>query len=223
MYEDLFNMFNIGSTTTETEQETSTTSVPSYNPAYNPYSNDDDSDDYSVRPNYEEQKSYNSTNSNYSVDEDEQERKERTLVGQMATLTIKKDEPTVNLIKKRQRIELQARMKILISMFAVIVASLLFAIAWNFVSVGQMKATFAGKQQEITSLQESIMGLKNEYSSLSDVEKVESEAIDAGYEKIDDTNKINVDIDEVYDDHTINEMPSNWFNDVCEFLSGIFS
>lgn len=228
MYDDdLFNILNsMNSTTTTTESEQENTTSSSFGPqTYNPYSSVDDdpySDDYSVRPNYEEQRSYNSVNQNYSVNSEQDEQK-TYIVNQMATPTIKKDEPTVNLIKKRQRIELQARMKIMISMFAVIVAALIFAIVWNFVSVGKMEATFAGKQQEITALQESIMGLRNEYTSLSDDEQIKNKAESEGYVDQTSENTIKLDLEEIYDEHVIADLPSNWFNDVCDFLSGIFS
>ena len=48
------------------------------------------------------------------------------------------------------------------SMFAIIVASLIVAIVWNFANAASMKASFAGKQVEINALTQSIMGLKEE-------------------------------------------------------------
>lgn len=224
-YNSILNM--LGRTTTETEQETSNQTTYSPQTDYNPYSQIQDdpySDDYSVTPNYEEQQSYNGVNQNYSVDSEQETRSTKTFQARpMDTPLIIKDEPTVNLIKKKQKIELQARMKIVATVFAVIVASLMFAIIWNFVSASKMKATFADKQLEIANLQESILGLQDTYTSLSDDGQIKLKAESEGYVEQTDENTINVKLKRVYDENKVEDLPSNWFNDVCDFLSGLFS
>ena len=227
MYDDdFYSILNslAGNTTTTTEQKTEqqTTTTPTYSapstPSYSPWADDDD---YSVNQNYEEQKSYNSVNQSY---EDSTETTNDVFeVRQMSAPMIKREEPAVNLIKKRQRIELGARMKIIASMFAVIVASLIFAIVWNFASAASMKATFAGKQVEINALTQSIMGLKEEYTLLSDDEQIKTKAENEGYVESTDDNTIVVDFDSYYAEQAIEEMPSNWFNDVCDFFSRLFA
>lgn len=227
MYDDdFYSILNslAGNTTTTTEQKTEqqTTTTPTYSapstPSYSPWADDDD---YSVNQNYEEQKSYNSVNQSY---EDSTETTNDVFeVRQMSAPMIKKEEPTVNLIKKRQRIELGARMKIIASMFAVIVASLIFAIVWNFASAASMKATFAGKQVEINALTQSIMGLKEEYTLLSDDEQIKTKAENEGYVESTDDNTIVVDFDSYYAEQAIEDVPSNWFNDVCDFFSRLFA
>lgn len=227
MYDDdFYSILNslAGDTTTTTEQKTEqqTTTTPTYSapstPSYSPWADDDD---YSVNQNYEEQKSYNSVNQSY---EDSTETTNDVFeVRQMSAPMIKKEEPTVNLIKKRQRIELGARMKIIASMFAVIVATLIFAIVWNFASAASMKATFAEKQVEINALTQSIMGLKEEYTLLSDDEQIKTKAENEGYVESTDDNTIVVDFDSYYAEQAIEDVPSNWFNDVCDFFSRLFA
>lgn len=227
MYDDdFYSILNslAGNTTTTTEQKTEqqTTTTPTYSapstPSYSPWADDDD---YSVNQNYEEQKSYNSVNQSY---EDSTETTNDVFeVRQMSAPMIKKEEPTVNLIKKRQRIELGARMKIIASMFAVIVATLIFAIVWNFASAASMKATFAEKQVEINALTQSIMGLKEEYTLLSDDEQIKTKAENEGYVESTDDNTIVVDFDSYYAEQAIEDVPSNWFNDVCDFFSRLFA
>ena len=226
MYDDdFYSILNslAGNTTTTTEQKTEqqTTTTPTYSapstPSYSPWADDD----YSVNQNYEEQKSYNSVNQSY---EDSTETTNDVFeVRQMSAPMIKKEEPTVNLIKKRQRIELGARMKIIASMFAVIVATLIFAIVWNFASAASMKATFAEKQVEINALTQSIMGLKEEYTLLSDDEQIKTKAENEGYVESTDDNTIVVDFDSYYAEQAIEDVPSNWFNDVCDFFSRLFA
>lgn len=228
MYDDDFftNLLNSYSgTTTETEQQQIQTETPSYNPQptySNPYSLGQDDDDYSVRPNYEEQQSYNSVNQNYGMTSAEEQSAPQTyVVRQMETPIIRKEEPAVNLIKSRSKIELHARMKIAITMFSVIVATLLFAIVWNFVSASKMKASFAGKEYEIASLQADIKQMQQSYIELSDDGKLKADAENAGYVEQSEDNTIYVDFKELVkaSDESVS---SNWFNDVCDFLSELF-
>ena len=233
MYDDdiysFLNSLGSGNTTTETEQQnTNQTTTFSPQTDYSPYNavqDDPYTDDYSVTPNYESQQSYNGVNQSYGTVEEEQAKRQSYEVRQMETPMIRKEAPAVNLIKKRQKIELHARMKIAITMFTVILASLLFAIVYNFVSASKMRATFASKQAEIVSLQESIMVLKNEYTSLSSDETVKDWATseEQNYAEPSSENTVKVKVKKVYDEETVEDMPSNWFNDVCDFLSGIFS
>ena len=228
MYDDdFYSILNslAGNTTTTTEQKTEqqTTTTPTYSapstPSYNPWADDDD---YSVNQNYEEQKSYNSVNQSYDADTN-MASNDVFEVRQMAAPMIKREAPAVNLIKKRQKIELGARMKIIASMFAIIVASLIFAIVWNFANAASMQASFAGKQVEINALTQSIMGLKEEYNLLSDDEQIKIKAEDAGYVDSTDDNTIVVDFNSYYAEQAIEEVPSNWFNDVCDFFSKLFA
>ena len=228
MYDDdFYSILNslAGNTTTTTEQKTEqqTTTTPTYSapstPSYNPWADDDD---YSVNQNYEEQKSYNSVNQSYDADTN-MASNDVFEVRQMAAPMIKREAPAVNLIKKRQKIELGARMKIIASMFAIIVASLIFAIVWNFANAASMQASFVGKQVEINALTQSIMGLKEEYNLLSDDEQIKIKAEDAGYVDSTDDNTIVVDFNSYYAEQAIEEVPSNWFNDVCDFFSKLFA
>lgn len=219
-YYDLLNSYGNTTTMTQpsTEVETDTSnysSQMSYNP-YNQASYDDD--DYSMTQNYSEEQSYASP-SRSEIDEEEQVR----VVRQMNVPTIKKEEPAVNLIKKRQRIHLQARMKIALTVFSVMVLSLIFAIIWNFASIGKMKASFAGKEVEISQLQSSISGLKSEYTSLDNGETLKQKAEEAGFVESDSSNTVDVVLDELYSEKVVDELPSNWFNDVCDFLSNLFA
>ena len=145
MYDDdLYSLYN-SFTTTDTDEETE--SASSYSPssydstAYNPYSDDSYRDDYSVTPNYEEQQSYDSTTRQEQT-QDVQTR----YISQMHTPMIQKEEQAVVLTKTRQRIYLNARLKIMIAMFATIVASLLFVSIFNFINIGKINATISEKQ-----------------------------------------------------------------------------
>lgn len=226
---DLFDLYNsLGITTKteeppQTEQQTSQTYEPSSYSApssnYNPYLNNDTGyvDDYSVTPNYQEQQSYEST-----TREAPQQTEEKVYVRQMDAPLIKREAPAVTLTKKRQRMYFEGRMKIVASMFVIIVACLLFVSVFNFIKAGQINSTLSQKQTTITELQNSITKLKDTYNLLSDDERVKSEAGDMNFVDSDSSNTEVFNLDEMYVEEAIQDLPSNWFNDVRGFLSGIF-
>ena len=118
MYDDdLFNMLN-SYTATETEQETSTdTEVPSYNPYQsNPYI-----DDYSTKQNFEEETSYNSIRQDNEFVESQTQS-----IRQMDIPQVIQSKPAVNLIKKREKIYLSARLKTAAVVFAIILKIFVF-------------------------------------------------------------------------------------------------
>ena len=222
--DDFYSILNsLASTTTttqpETEQQTTTQSYSAPTTSYSPWAGDDD--DYSVNANYEEQQNYNTSNQNYGVDED-QNNNAVYQVRPMETPMIQKEAPAVNLIKKRQKIQLHARMKIVASMFMVIVSALIFAIVWNFASASSMRATFADKQMEINALNESILALKDEYNSVSS-EAVDEYITNGNYAEPTEDNTVVVDFESYYAESAVEDLPSNWFNDVCDFFARLFA
>lgn len=231
--DDLFSMFNnYTSTTTDTEEESSSSyspssyEQPSSTESYNPYSSDNSTyqDDYSVTPNYEEQSTYDSGIRNV-----ETERAEQKLVSQMHTPLIKREEQAVVLTKTKQKIYLQARMKIVLAMFITIVSALLFVAIFNFVNASKINASLAEKQITINELQSSISSLKAEYNMLSDegnlIDKVTTPTSEGGlgFVESNNSNTTVLEYGEIYTEPVIEELPSNWFNDVCDFFSKLFA
>ena len=219
LYSSLLNSFS--STTTETEEDKTTTT--SYNPStnfgYNPYSDDSSyNDDYTVTQNYETEKSYESNKR-----QDDDAIVQTKTISQMNTPMIQKDEPAVVLTKTKQRIYLQARMKIIIAMFATIVCSLLFVSIFNFVNVSRINSSIAEKQATISELESSILDLQATYNFLSEDGTVKNLATNSGFVDSSDINTTSLSIGEVYTEPVIEELPSNWFNDVCDFFSNLFA
>lgn len=227
--DDLFNYYS-GLTSTETEQEQSKTQQNQFdsNSSYNPYLNQtstssydaDYDDDYSVTPNYTEQTSYNPTSQSRPIETVSNNVEVR--YKKMDIPVIEKSQETVTLTKTREKVHLQPRMKIAIVMFATIMISLVFAIIWNFVSVGKYNAMIAEKQAVIDELNSSISALQNTYTSLDD-ENIVGKLEDLGYVKSDETNTYYVSSGDFYTEKAVEDLPSNWFNDVCEFFSGLFA
>ncbi|MBR7172259.1 MAG: hypothetical protein IKD36_00470 [Clostridia bacterium] len=227
VYSNLLN--SLGTITTETDEENETTS--SYSPSsynttttYNPYTTDTSyQDDYSVTPNYEEQSSYES-----SSRAEETAETTTTYVSSMHTPMIQREEKAVVLTKTRQKIYLHARMKIAIAMFVTIVSALLFVTVFNFVNAGRLNSSLADKQVEINQLQASIMELQKSYNEMSSDQYIIGEVqtpVDEGGLGFKDAadSTITLSVGDVYTEPVIEELPSNWFNDVCDFFSNLFA
>lgn len=174
-----------------------------------------DEDDYSIKQNFEEEKSYKiKVQDGSSSFQDESRLRPIDM-----PLVEKKQE--VNL-SQNQKININARMKLVLASFIVIVTSLLFATVWNFIQINKINSSIAEREQLMSELQFSISNLTGEYNLLDDLEHLESLAREAGYIDADDSNSVHISLDDMYTEETIEKIPSNWFNDVCEFITSLF-
>lgn len=217
MYDDdLFNMLN-SYTTTDTEQQTfeDTTNRTQSNSGLYQQTSSPYVDDYTTSQNFEEEKSYNSTMGDAQFEEPQTQR-----ARQMDAPKIIQQTPAVNLIKKREKLYFSARLKIAATIFAIIFAALVFASVWNFAQSGRLQASLAEKETEIYQISQSINELKLEYNELTST----IPNGDAGYvEKVEGENLFTLSLDDFYVEPEIEKLPSNWFNDVCEFFSNLFA
>lgn len=212
---------DMSSTTTTTEQEQQTASPQTdylsslqSQTAYNPY----EKDDYSSTQNFTEEQSYNSPSTNTFT-----ETQETKHYVTMQMPMIEKHEQTVNLVKSQSRIRLETRMKIVLSVFTVIVACLMFVSIFNFVKANRLEASFADKQLQINALEQSISANKASYNEVTSDEYMIKLATDAGYYEPNESNTITIKLGKMFEEPSIEEVPSNWFNDVCEFFSKLFA
>lgn len=208
----LFGDLSSSTTTTQTEEQTT------YNPQteFSPYTGNYERDDYSSTQNFTEQQSYNSANTNFFGDVQETKK-----VTQMNTPMIEKGAEVVNLVKSQSRIRLETRMKIVLSVFSVIVACLLFVTVFNFIQTRKLESQFASKQLEINQLEQDILNNKASYTWVDDESELRKRANDAGFTDKNNTNTMHISLDEMYSETTIEKIPSNWFNDICEFFSNL--
>lgn len=213
------SLFNNTSTTTETDStDTQQTYSPQTDYSSTSYANPYEKDDYSSTQNYTEQQSYNSTSSNLFSDTQEQKH-----ISQMNTPMIKKSAEPVNLVKSQSKIRFETRMKIVLSVFSVIVACLLFVSVFNFIQARKIQSTFSDKQAQINSLELSISNSKSTYTLVTDDEYIRQWAESQNFVEKDETNSAVIYLDEMFDESTVEGIPSNWFNDVCEFFSKLFA
>ena len=210
----LFNNDYSSTTVADTETENQTTYSPQTD--YSTQTSMYEKDDYSSAQNFTEQTSYESTSSNLFSESQTQSR-----VSQMNTPLIEKSAPVVNLIKSRARIRLETRMKIVLSVFSVIVACLLFVSIFNFVLAHKIESSFIGKQQQINNLEQSISEAKDAYIEESENALESYKTEKDCYPKENGT--IVVKLGEFYEEPVVEEVSSNWFNDVCEFFSKLFA
>lgn len=202
------NRYGYG-TSVETEIDTQT-DYQQYEQAetqFEPYK-----DDYSVTPNYEEQQSYESKT------QEEEMTEQATTYRKLDAPIVKREESTVVLTKTVQKMQLSARMKIVASVFSIIMACLVFVTIWNFVSVSRLNQVVQDRQVTINELYQDISRYENSYNEVSDVDYFESQ----GFTEANESNTKFRTRDELYEEPTTNEIPSNWFNDLGEFFSKIF-
>ena len=205
----LFNTDYSSTTTTETETDSQQTT---YSPQTGYSATGYERDDYSSTQNFTEQQSYESTSSNRFTETESQS----VRVSQMQTPMIEKSAPVVNLVKSRARIHLETRMKIVLSVFSVIVACLLFVSIFNFVTANKLEATFLGKEQQINELELRISESKTKYNVKVN-DEFDKWVEDNEYEYVDSSNTKTIEIGSVYEEDSIQEVPTNWFNIIFSF------
>lgn len=218
--DDIFNYLS-GKTTTETETDTARQTYADTTSSSKTDDNYGYSDDYSVAQNFKEETGYNTTETTDSENDNVEQRTFRSINAPVIQRT--KKEETVTLTKTREVLKITGRMKIVAAMFLVIMASLIAVIAWNFSAAGRINANLAEKQAIINQLQLSINNLQEEYNVLGDDGNLKDLAENAGFVEANDTNTVTITLDEMYVKNSVQEVPSNWFNDVCEFFSKIFA
>lgn len=215
----LNSLFNTDySSTTTTETETDTQQQTTYSPQTGYSASSFERDDYSSAQNFTEQQSYDSYSSNRFTETEQQTLK----VSQMQTPMIERSAPVVNLVKSRARIRLETRMKIVLSVFSVIVACLLFVSIFNFVTANRLEAGFAGKQQQINELEMRISASEAQYN-IKVNDGFDEWVANNDYTPVNSENTKVIRIDKIFKESTVEEVPTNWFNDVCEFFSKLFA
>ena len=205
---------DLSSSTTTTEQQTEEQSTYSPQTEFSPFGSSYERDDYSSTQNFTEQQSYNSGTTNLFG-----ETQETKKVSSMHTPMIEKSAAPVNLVKSQQRIRLETRMKIVLSVFSVIVACLLFITVFNFVKANKIESQFASKQLQINELQQDILNQRATYTWIENDLDLKEWADSNGFHEKNQTNTMVIELDEMYTESSTDELPTNWFDDLCEFFS----
>ena len=177
--------------------------------------------DYSTKSNFKEETGYDIKNKVQSFSEHEQETFSFFPIDiQRKSL---KDQEQVSLIKTRQRFILGGRLKIVLSSFIVIMISLMVAIIWNFAQIAKLNSDLTEKEVTINELQKSISNKTDEYKLVDSEENTKKLAEASGYVQVTEENSKIISLGEMHTEATPTQIPSNWFNDVCNFLINVFN
>lgn len=221
------NQFSRSGSTVETQRETASQnySAPStyISPEQKINQTYDYSDDYSVAQNFTEETGYQASTNAEMVQEQEVQTDYNSIYAPVITKRVEeKPIETVTLTKTRQVIHLTGRLKMAMAMFMVIMASLIAIIAFNFSAAGRINGSFSEKQARINELQLSITELTDKYNLVSSDGYLQDFAENANFVVADESNTVVITLNEMYERETVQEVPSNWFNDVCDFFSKLF-
>lgn len=183
---------------------------------------DFETDDYSVNSNFKEETGYSIKN---KIQQKTEQQSETFSFFQPINLErIKfKEQEQISLTKTIQKFHIGGRLKIVLSSFVVVMISLLVAIVWNFSQLAKLNTSISEKEIAINELQNSISNLNEEYKLLESEEGSKQVAEASGYVEISDENSKIISLGEMYTEAKPAEAPSNWFNDVCNFLTHIFN
>ena len=118
---------------------------------------------------------------------------------------------------------LGGRLKIVLSSFVVIMISLMVAIIWNFTQLAKLNTSLGEKEITINELQNSISKMSDEYKLVDSEENTKKLAEASGYVQVTEENSSVIKLGDMHTEARPTEVPSNWFNDVCNFLVNIFN
>lgn len=122
--------------------------------------------------------------------------------------------------KVRAKVAVSTRTKVMISTYIIVVLALILAvtlcgvaISGTFAGIGSLKAQYSDRLIELSELQEII--------NADNYEELLEKATEMGFVQVDGSNSFQYTELETRPAQNIN-IQSNWFNDLCEWLSGIF-
>lgn len=119
-----------------------------------------------------------------------------------------------------QKVKLNARGKIFVTVLSVCICALMAFMIGNFVTINNLNSVVSEKQQMVMQQQEHVGQLQDDYDSKGN--NVENSAKEQGYQKIESDQ-----IEQINGVDAINkpqaQIDGNWFDDLCNWLSGLFN
>ena len=170
----------------------------------------DDEDD---TPEYEVEKNYLYSSDNDVVREEN--------VRKMAMPDVYRKAKVVEEIIPEQRVKIRARGKIAIAVYSIIILSLIAFAIYNAVAINQMQALVATKNQTYITQSEVINDLMREYNNLGSDETIRDKV--AGEFIVPSENDIVRVSKSSMETRRETVVESNWFEELCSFLSGLFN
>ena len=210
---------------TEEDNDASYDNTSTYNPYASAYHFDTDTDvedevdttTESNEPQFEYEREY-VTNNNYKTYDDEEENPFQ--VRNFERLEIEKRQA------KRVSYRFNTHGKILLTVYSAICIILVAFAIFNAVQIGKLATANSATSEIITAKQEVINVLEDEYNYLGSDEGVSSRLSTDNYFKnfvqADDNNTVTLYLGD-FEEVPTYTAPSNWFDKVCEFFSGLLN
>lgn len=164
-------------------------------------------------PEYEVQKNY----SMYSDEDVVQEDRRVT----MAMPSVIRKSHEVQEVVPQAKLKLRARGKIAITVYSIILLTLIAFAIYNAVAINQMQALVAAKNQTYITQSVVINDLLEEYNNLGSDERI-LEEVEGVFIEPTENHIVRVSLGSM-EERPETSVESNWFEELCKFLSGLFN
>lgn len=124
-------------------------------------------------------------------------------------------------VQQNAKIKLNARGKIIATVYSIIVAILVAFCIYNAVSIGSMQNIVASKSEVVSSQVEVINQLQNTYNTLGDADTIVAN-VGSEFVKVEESNIIHVE-DFEYTAPKQSQTPTSWFEEFCQKIQKLFN
>lgn len=206
-------------TTTDVEIKKSKPSLSLFTPDFEPIEYDSGSAQIVAKtePAFEVEKQYSFDTSSYSEESKQEQAMEMPTLEKKTDIVAKSDVQT----ERKVYPVLNARAKILISCYSIIVAIMLAFAIYSGVMIASYSADIASKTQIVASQTAVITDLQQTYNRLGDSDVIESSVSD-DFSRPTSANTTHVETPKMYE-RTESRVESNWFEEFCKKIKKLFS
>lgn len=212
-------------TTTDVEIKKNKRTLSLFEPDFEPIEYDSGSSLTIVsktEPAFEVEKQYSFDTSSYKEDYKQEQTMEMPSLEKKVDIVAKSDDQTLCKVYPT----LNARAKILISCYSIIVAIMVAFAIYSGVMISAYRAEIASKTQIVASQTAIINSLEDEYSSLGDNQQIENKLTTGDYaDKFSEptsANTVHIQTPKMYE-RSQNTVETNWFEEFCQKLRNLFS
>lgn len=164
-------------------------------------------------PEFEVQKNYSMTSDNDVI----QEENKTT----MAMPSVIKKERVKDEISSQSKLKIRARGKIAITVYSIILLTLIAFAIYNAVAINQMQALVTSKNQLYIAESVVINELIQEYNNLGSDERIMDE-VEGEFIEPTENHIVRVSLGSM-EERSETVVESNWFEELCSFLSNLFT
>lgn len=206
--------------TTDVEIKKSKPTLSLFTPDFEPIEYDSGSNVQIVaktEPAFEVEKQYSFDTSSYSEESKQEQIMEMPTLEKRTEIVAKSDDQT----ERKVYPTLNARAKILISCYSIIVAIMIAFAIYSGVMIAQYGAEIAAKTQIVASQTTVIKDIENTYDSLGDNQVIKVSVSD-DFKEPTSANTKHIETPKMYE-RTENKVETNWFEEFCQKLRKLFS